>query len=55
VADLDAYSGESQGAISCLKCGQKPVHASAACKAGIQRVHIINGRVDEGLLAEGVF
>jgi amino-acid N-acetyltransferase len=30
----------------------KAVHASAACKAGIQRVHIINGRVDEGLLAE---
>ena len=25
---------------------------SAACKAGVQRVHIINGRVDEGLLAE---
>src|ERR1043165_4569575 len=30
----------------------KAIHASAACKAGIQRVHIINGRVDEGLLAE---
>ncbi|HVV00835.1 MAG TPA: GNAT family N-acetyltransferase, partial [Verrucomicrobiae bacterium] len=28
------------------------IHASAACKAGVQRVHIINGRVDEGLLAE---
>ncbi|HEU5069397.1 MAG TPA: amino-acid N-acetyltransferase [Verrucomicrobiae bacterium] len=30
----------------------KAVHAVAACKAGIPRVHIINGRVDEGLLAE---
>jgi len=30
----------------------KAQHASAACKAGIPRVHIINGRVDEGLLAE---
>src|SRR4051794_36797716 len=30
----------------------KAVHAVAACKAGVQRVHIINGRVDEGLLAE---
>jgi len=30
----------------------KAIHASVACKAGIQRVHIINGRVDEGLLAE---
>lgn len=30
----------------------KATHAAIACKAGIQRVHIINGRVDEGLLAE---
>jgi len=30
----------------------KAVHGAAACRAGIPRVHIINGRVDEGLLAE---
>ncbi len=30
----------------------KARHATAACNAGVQRVHIINGRVDEGLLAE---
>jgi amino-acid N-acetyltransferase len=30
----------------------KAVHAAAACLAGVQRVHVINGRVDEGLLAE---
>ncbi len=30
----------------------KAQHAMAACKAGIPRVHIINGKVDEGLLAE---
>ncbi len=30
----------------------KAQHAAAACVAGIQRVHVINGRVDEGLLAE---
>jgi amino-acid N-acetyltransferase len=30
----------------------KAIHAAAACKAGVPRVHIINGRVDEGLLAE---
>ena len=30
----------------------KAQHAFAACKAGIPRVHIINGKVDEGLLAE---
>jgi amino-acid N-acetyltransferase len=30
----------------------KATHAVIACKAGIPRVHIINGCVDEGLLAE---
>ena len=30
----------------------KAIHGLAACKAGVPRVHIINGRVEEGLLAE---
>jgi amino-acid N-acetyltransferase len=30
----------------------KARHAAAACAAGVQRVHIINGHDDEGLLAE---
>jgi len=30
----------------------KAQHAAAACRSGVQRVHIINGREDEGLLAE---
>ena len=30
----------------------KAIHAAAACRAGVPRVHIINGHVDEGLLAE---
>ena len=30
----------------------KALHMVAACKAGIPRVHVINGRVDEGMLAE---
>jgi amino-acid N-acetyltransferase len=30
----------------------KAVHAVAACKAGVPRVHVINGNVEEGLLAE---
>ncbi|MEY2410330.1 MAG: amino-acid N-acetyltransferase [Verrucomicrobiota bacterium] len=30
----------------------KAAHAAAACKAGVPRVHLINGMVDEGLLAE---
>ncbi|MEO8258842.1 MAG: amino-acid N-acetyltransferase [Acidobacteriota bacterium] len=29
----------------------KARHAAAGCKAGVPRVHIINGRVDDGLLA----
>jgi amino-acid N-acetyltransferase len=30
----------------------KAIHAAAACKAGVPRVHVINGRVDEALLTE---
>ena len=30
----------------------KAIHAVAACRAGVPRVHVINGGVDEGLLAE---
>ncbi len=30
----------------------KAIHAAAACKAGIPRVHVINGLLDEALLAE---
>lgn len=30
----------------------KAQHAAAACKAGVARVHVINGQVEEGLLAE---
>jgi amino-acid N-acetyltransferase len=30
----------------------KAIHAVAACKAGIPRVHVINGSTEEGLLAE---
>jgi amino-acid N-acetyltransferase len=30
----------------------KAQHAAAACRAGVPRVHVINGREDDGLLAE---
>lgn len=30
----------------------KAQHAAAACRAGVERVHVINGREDDGLLAE---
>jgi amino-acid N-acetyltransferase len=51
LADLDALLANHRTEIQ-PEMLSKAIHASAACKAGIQRVHIINGRVDEGLLAE---
>ena len=30
----------------------KAQHAAAGCNAGVPRVHVINGTLDEGLLAE---
>ena len=51
VADLDAILADHKEEVS-PEILSKASHASAACHAGVQRVHIINGRVDEGLLAE---
>jgi len=51
VAELDAVLAKERSEIM-PETLSKAIHASAACKAGIQRVHIINGTVDEGLLAE---
>ncbi len=51
VADLDLILANHKGEIL-PEVLSKAIHASAACKAGVQRVHVINGRVDEGLLAE---
>ena len=51
VADLDAILANPKNEIL-PEMLSKGINASAACKAGVQRVHIINGRVDEGLLAE---
>lgn len=51
VADLDNILAEHKNEIP-VEGRSKAIHASAACKAGVQRVHIINGSVDEGLLAE---
>ena len=49
VADLKALLGKAGFAPEMMS---KARHAAAACDAGVQRVHVINGRVDEGLLAE---
>jgi amino-acid N-acetyltransferase len=51
VADLESVIALQKNDIATEQVS-KAVNAVAACKAGVPRVHIINGRVDEGLLAE---
>jgi len=51
VADLDALLGRSKNEFA-SDVLSKATHSAAACRAGVPRVHVINGRVDEGLLAE---
>jgi len=51
VADLESVIALQKNDIA-PELVSKAVNAVAACKAGVPRVHIINGRVDEGLLAE---
>lgn len=49
VADLNALLAKPGFPPETLS---KARHAALACQAGVQRVHVINGKVDEGLLAE---
>jgi amino-acid N-acetyltransferase len=51
VADLESVLALQKSDIAPEQLS-KALHAVAACKAGVPRIHIINGRVDEGLLAE---
>lgn len=51
VGDLDQVLANKRGDIM-PEMLSKAIHAAAACRAGVPRVHIINGLVDEGLLAE---
>jgi len=51
VADLDALLTQDKSAFD-PDILSKAQHASAACAAGVSRVHVINGRTDEALLAE---
>jgi amino-acid N-acetyltransferase len=51
VADLESVIALQKNDIAPEQVS-KAVNAVAACKSGVPRVHIINGRVDEGLLAE---
>ncbi len=51
VAQLDSLLAKQKSEFG-SESFSKAQHASAACRAGVQRVHVISGRVDEGLLAE---
>ncbi len=51
VAELEVLLNNHRGELS-PEMHSKALHAAMACKQGIPRVHIINGRVVEGLLAE---
>jgi amino-acid N-acetyltransferase len=51
VADLESVLALQKNDIP-LELQSKAVQAVQACKAGIPRVHVINGKVEEGLLAE---
>ncbi len=51
VAELEQILAKNKADVS-PESLSKAIHAAAACRGGVQRVHVINGRVDEGLLAE---
>ena len=51
VAELESVLAMQKNSVA-PEALSKAMHAVAACKGGIPRVHIINGCVDEGLLAE---
>lgn len=50
-SDLDVILASSKEAFG-PELSSKALHASLACKVGIPRVHIINGRIDESLITE---
>jgi amino-acid N-acetyltransferase len=51
VADLQKLVNSASGGFA-GELLSKASHAAAACAAGVERVHIVSGREDEGLLAE---
>ena len=51
VASLDELLARDKAGFA-PEIASKAQYASAACAAGVARVHVINGRVDEALLAE---
>jgi len=51
VADLESVLAMQKSEVQ-PEMLSKAIHAVAACKAGVPRVHVINGSLEEGLLAE---
>ena len=51
LADLETVLAMQKDDV-CPEMLSKAVHAVTACKSGVPRVHVINGSVEEGLLAE---
>lgn len=51
VSELEKILEQNKNQLN-QECLSKAIHAAKACKLGIPRVHIINGKLDEGLLAE---
>ncbi len=51
VADLESILVLQRNSIN-PELLSKAIHAVAACKAGIPRVHVINGNLEEGMLSE---
>lgn len=51
VADLESVLALQKGDVH-PEMLSKAIYAAVACKAGVPRVHVINGGVEEGLLAE---
>jgi len=51
VADLESVLAMQRARVH-PQLLSKAVHAVAACKAGVPRVHVLNGSTEEGLLAE---
>jgi amino-acid N-acetyltransferase len=51
VADLESVLALQKNEVQPIMLS-KAVHAVAACKAGVPRVHVISGLLEEGLLAE---
>jgi amino-acid N-acetyltransferase len=51
VADLEAVLATQRNEVQ-PEMVSKAIHAVAACKAGVPRIHVISGMVEEGLLAE---